>query len=508
MNLDINRRHLIQAGALVPIGKLLSGQVSNPGSTPEEEVPTGSIVIDVAGGPDNLDPALTRSVRDWSILHSLYDSILDLSDDGTLRPLAAESFESLDDTTFEVVLRAGLTFHDGSPVTSEAVARSIAWVRESEGPAAGNFSVIDRVEILDDVTARIITSKPAPWLPSQLAVWMVLFPDGMTTESFQTNPVGSGPYQFVSQVPGSEVILKRNPAYPPDSAKGVAIAETVTYRVVPEAATRVADLVTNAAQIVEGLGSEHEQAVVDGSGNVIESPVLGASFLRLVNDVPPFDDPMVRVAINHAIDVDSIGSALVSPKVHHLASIFPDERSIGFDADLVPLSFDPELARQMLAEAGHTDGFAATLQYTGGGRNDVMEAIAANLFDVGIDVTIESTELATFNGSWQDPDSGELRFVSWRPLYDPHTLLNLMFSSAGPLSRFSDEEVDRLIAEGGTEVDPDRRQAIYEELGQYFQESPPVVCLWNLTTTYGVRDGGIQWTPRGDEYLLPMRRTV
>ena len=504
----LNRRRLVLSGTVVPLLALGTERVGAQLSTPEDASTLPTLIIDVAGGPDNLDPALARSVRDWSIVHAIYDSLLDLSETGELLPLAAESFEAIDDLTFEVVLRSGLTFHDGTPVTSDAISRSIAWVQESEGPAAGNFSVVDRVDVIDDLTARIVTSRPAPWLPTQLAVWMVLFPAGMTTEAFQISPVGSGPYRFVSQEPGSSIVLERNPAYARDSPKGRALADRVTYRFVPEATTRVADLVTGAAQIVDGLGPEHIRAVADGGGESIESPVLGVSFLRLVNDRPPFDHPLVRQALNHAIEVETIGRALVSANAQHLASLFPDARSIGFDPNLPPLVFDPDLARRLLADAGYPEGFAATLQYTGGGRDDVMQAIAANLAEVGIDLTVEVTELAEFNGSWQDPDSGQMRFVSWRPVYDPHTLLSLMFTSTGPLSRFADERADELIAAGGAEVDDAARQETYEELGRYFQESPPAVFLWNLTATYGVRDGGVDWTPRGDEYLLPMRRNV
>ncbi len=501
-----NRRNLVLGASLAGLATAGTLSATAQPATPELEL-IADLVIDVAGGPDNLDPALSRSVRDWSILHSIYDSILDLSESGELLPLAASSFEAIDDYTFEVVLREGLEFHDGSPVTSDAIARSIAWVQESEGPAAGNFGVVTGVEIVDDLTARIETADPAPWLPSQLAVWMVLFPEGMTTETFQSAPNGSGPYRFVSQVAGGEIILERNPTYRADSPKGGAIAERVTYRVVPEATTRVADLVTGTAQIVDGLGPEHVSAVIDAGGDAIESPVLGTSFLRMVNDVAPFDDARVRQAVNLAIDVEAIGLALVSERVHRLASLFPDERSIGFDPELAPFAFDPDRARQLLSDAGHGDGFTATLQYTGGGRADVMEVIAANLADVGIDLTVESVELATFNGSWQSPDSAALRFVSWRPVYDPQTLLGLMFSSQGPLSRYADEEADALIATGAIETDVASRIATYQDLGRYFQESPPAVFLWNLTSTYGVRDGGTMWSPRSDEYILPMRRS-
>jgi ABC-type transport system substrate-binding protein len=118
-------------------------------------------------------------------------------------------------------------------------------------------------------------------------------------------------------------------------------------------------------------------------------------------------------------------------------------------------------------------------------------------------VSIETTELATFNGTWQDPESAPLRLVSWRPVYDPHTLLSLMFASTGPLSRFADETTDELIASGSVETDPDARHAVYQDLGRHFQVSPPAVFLWNLTAIYGLRDFGEGWQPRGDEYIIP-----
>jgi peptide/nickel transport system substrate-binding protein len=464
------------------------------------------LVIDVSGGPDNLDPALTRSIRDWSVLHSIYDSILDLSDDGDLVPLAADSFTIVDELTFEVVLRIGLTFHDGTPVTVEAIERSIVHVQESDGPAAGNFGAIVEVETVDERTVRLKTAEPAPWLPSQLAVWMVLFPEGVTAESFEQAPIGTGPYRFVSREAGSEIVLERNPDYPADSPKGTALAEQIRYRFVPESTTRVADLATGVAQIIDAIPQDQIGAIEDGGGQAIEAPVLGTSFLRMVNDVAPFDDPLVRQAINHAIDVETIGAALISTGVNRLASLFPDERSIGFDPELAPFAYDPERARELLAEAGYEDGFETTFQYTGGGRDDVMQAIAANLEEVGIRVTIEVTELAAFNGSWTDPESAALRYVTWRPVYDPHTLLSLMFASTGPLSRFADDEADALIAAAAVESEPEARAGLYRDLGRYFQETPPAVFLWNLTANYGVAGAGLEWQPRGDEYLIATTR--
>ncbi len=501
-NRTLSRRSLVQAASLAA-GWAALDRRTGLGQTPES-VPA-ELVIDMAGGPDNLDPALARSVRDWSIVHSIYDSILDLGPDGSLVPLAAERFELVDDVTHEVTLRPGLTFHDGSPVLAESIARSITYVQQSEGPAARNFQAIARVEVIGDLVARIVTTDPAPWLPSQLAVWMVLFPETASPESFETAPVGSGPYRFVSRAAGENIVLERNPDYFASSPKGQALAETVRFRFVPESTTRVADLATGTANLIDGVPQDQVQAVLDGGGEVIGAAVLGTSFLRVVNDVAPFDNPLVRQALNYAIDVETIGAALISTDVRRLASLYPDERAIGFDAGLTPFTFDPERARELLAEAGVADGFETRLQYTGGSVDDVMQAIAANLADVGITVTIETTELATFNGSWQDPESAPLRFVTWRPVYDPHTLLSLMFASTGPLTRYADERADELISAAAVAVDPGERAALYQELGRYLQESPPAVFLWNLTAIYGTKDFGEGWQPRGDEYVIPTR---
>lgn len=465
----------------------------------------GELVIDVSGGPDNLDPALTRSSRDWTILHSIHDALVQIGPDGDLVPLASERFDAIDDVTWEVALRPGLMFHDGSPVRADAIARSIAHVQQSEGPAARDFAAVTNVDVIDDLTARIVTGKPAPWLPSQLAVWAVLFPEGMSTERFETAPVGSGPFRFESRDAGSEIVLVRNPAYTWGSAKGTALAERVRFRIVPDSATRVADLASGTANLIVSVPGEQRDAVEQSGGVVEEEAILGTMFLRLATDAPPFDDPRVCQAINHAVDVSTIASALVGTESTRLASLYADARSIGFDPELAPFPFDPDAARRLIADAGYAGGFDVRLEFVGGERDDILQAIAANLADVGITVSIESVDLATFNGSWTEPDSAPLRLVSWRPVYDPHTLLSLMFASTGPLTRHNDARTDELIQAGGSEPDPSRRAELYRELGRHFQNAPPALFLWNLTSVYGVRDFGVGWSPRGDDYVIPTR---
>ncbi len=464
------------------------------------------LVIDLSGSPDNLTPALTYSTRDWSVLHAVYDSLLDFGPDGEILPQAAESFESDDAITFRVRLREGLTFHDGSPVTSAAITRNVQHIQNAESQISELYDVIAEVRETDDLTAEIVCREPAAWLPSQVAVWGVLLPESATEDSMANAPVGSGPYMFEEWVQGSHISLVRNPDYPQGTPKGDPIADRVVYRFVPEAATRVADLSTGMAHIIAEIPLDQVAGIEQGGNTAITSAMLGTSFIRIATDVEPFGDPRVGRALNHAVDVQSIADALVDPAARRLASVFPDARGIGFDETLEPFAYDPDKARDLLAEAGLANGIDAQLQVVAGSRTDVVEAIAAQLAEVGVRLEIVSTELAAFNQDWPNPEAPALRFATWRPMYDPFTFLRLVVHSEGFLSRYDNPVADELINAGAVEPLPDAREAIYQELGRELQENPAAIYLWNLVSTVGVSSDVRGWQPRGDEYILPLRR--
>lgn len=498
------RRGLLRtagAGSLVfglGIGSALTTTAQTPGASPLEE-----LVIDLAGVPESIDPALAYSARDWSIVHAIYDSPLGFAIDGTIQPLAAESVASIDELTLEIVLRPNLLFHDGSPVTSAAMTRSLEHLIATESEASSLFAGITEVEEVDELTARIVTDVPSPWLPAQTAVWLLLLPEGHTIDQALTAPVGSGPYRFESQDAGSSITLSRNPDYTWDSPKGQPMADQVTFRFVPEVSTRIADLATGTSHLITEIPSSQLAAVTDGGAISVEAPVVGSAFIRIATDVAPFDDPRVRQALNHAIDVGTIGEALVSPEARRLASLFPDSRSMAFNPDLEPYAYDPDGARQLLTAAGFDDGFEMELEMTSGARVDAAEAIAAQLAEVGIAVTITVADYTDFNATWNDDAAPALRMATWSPLYDPHTLLSLVFASEGFLSRYANPEADALIESAASEVDLNARASLYRELATLMYEDVPAVYLWNLTAGYGVVEEAAAWQPRGDEYVIP-----
>lgn len=503
MSRAVSRRALVGGlgvGYAALLGQGGTGLARGQAATPVALIP--DLVIDLPGALPSIDPALAYSPREWSVVHSIYDAPIGFTADGSLRPLAAERFTAIDDVTFEIRLRKGPTFHDGSPVTSAAVQRAVAYIQGSASFAVDLFRVISRVEIVDELTARIVCDAPAPWLPAQIAVWLVLLPENFSAEAAATSPVGTGPYRFESYQPGDSITLVRNDSDQVDSVKGSAMAERVTYRFVSEASTRVADLATGAAQIVTELPIDQLGAVVQANGEVVEPPIVGSAWIRIATDVAPFADPRVRRALNHAVDVQAVADALVSTRSRRLASLFPDARSIAFDEALSPYAYDPDRARSLLAEAGLAEGFETELELTAGGRADVAEAITAQLGEVGVRVRIVASEYADFNQTWADPSRPPLRLATWSPLYDPHTLLSLVFESSGFLSRYKNDDVDRLVAAAAIEVNGEARAAFYRELSRVMYEDPPALFLWNLTSAYGVAQEASSWTPRGDEYVI------
>jgi peptide/nickel transport system substrate-binding protein len=286
-------------------------------------------------------------------------------------------------------------------------------------------------------------------------------------------------------------------------AKGDPIAEEVVYRFVPEVTTRMADLTAGQAHIITEV--PHDQiATVAGQGNTgIEHAVVGSHWIRIATDVAPFDLPEVRQALNHAIDAEAIAQALVSPESHRLSSLFPDDRSLAFNPDLVPYTYDPDRARTLLDSVG-VDSIDVEMEITSAARVDVAEAIAAQLGEVGINVSIVVSEYGACNANWVEPSAPALRLVTWGPLYEPQTLLGLVFHGSGYLSRYHNDEVDTLIDAGAAETDLEARRSIYAELTQVMYDDVPAVYLWNLAAGYGVAPLAAAWSSRGDEYVLPL----
>lgn len=463
------------------------------------------LVIDLTDDPKTLDPALAYTPQAWSVVHSIYDALVQFGPNGELQPLAAESFIRADPTTFAVKLRAGLTFHDGSPVTVAAIQRSLDHIRAAKSDITDLFSVVATIDVVDDLNARIVCKESAPWLPAQMAVWLLLLPEAASkADVLAKAPIGSGPFKFDSYAPGNKITLGQNESYTWASPKGKPLASKVSFRFVPESTTRVADLLSGGAGIIASVPFDQIKAVDTDRSKSTIAPLAGSAWVRIATDVHPFDDPRVRQALNYAVDADKIIGALYDGQGHRLASFAPDDRILGWNPSLEPYVHDPDKAKALLKDAGVSGSVSAVLEYAATERGDVAEVLAAQLSDVGIKTTAKQTEITAFNSTWADKTAPALRFTSWR-YYDPYSLLSLVFASNGYLSRFKNPRADKLIADAGSQPDAAKRQALYQQLSQLLYDDPPVIYLWNLTAVYGQQKSVEGWSPRADEYTIPTK---
>ena len=498
---NATRRSLLAGAGAAAIAAALSGLTQTHAGAQDL---VDEITIDLEVEPPTLDPALGNDLNAWSVIHSLHDSLVNIAPDGSVEPLLAESVEFTTPRVLRIVLRADRTFHDGSPVTAQSVQDALAHIRNPDvaSQIVDNFASIETVRIVDDRTIEFGLAAPAPYLLAQMAPWLVpMAPAGAAT--IGTAPIGTGPYRFVSWNPGESLILEANPDYLADSPKGRPIAARAIFRFVPEATTRIADLLSGSADIIRAVEPDQIAAVEDGGATIITQPVTGISFVRITNTAEPFINPDVRRAMNFAVDVDAIIAALQHGYGAPLASLFP-EGGLGYDPELAPIPYDPDQARSLLAAAGYPDGFDVDFEHTNSTRTDVIEAVAAMLGEVGIRVTLKPVEQATFNATWQE--SAPLRYISWRPLNDPFTLLNLVINKNGFLSGFSSDTVQPLLEAAAVEPDPELRAQAYRDLSRALQADPPAIFLSSLVAHYGVAPDAPAFSTRPDDWTLPTLR--
>ena len=466
--------------------------------------------------PRSLDPALSTDVQTGETITLLFDNLTRFDIDANLEPGLAERWD-LDSAgvVYTFHLRPDVTFHDGRRVVAADVKASFLRVLDPRATggrnwplmpiagareyAAGDAEDVRGIRVVDDSTVAIEITEPLNVFPKLLAMPVAAIVPTPTPANFDQQPVGSGPWRFVSWAHDDAIVLSANENY----WGGRPAEDTLIIRIIPEPLTQAAEFEAGNLSVVEVPFGETRRWEQEKADLLQRRPAIRDLYIAINTTRGPLADVRVRRALNHAVDVETIIASLLGGNGIRLPNLFVPG-GLGYDNDLAPHPYDPELAQQLLAEAGYPDGFSTRLAYTTGERADLAAAIAGQLGAAGIDVELEPVETATFNATWQDPESAPLRLLTWRPLYDPYTLLSLVISNTGFLSRYDNPEAQTLIEAGAIEPDLEERNRIYRELGTVLHDSPAGIYLWSLTSFYGLGRDAPPWTPRGDDWILPL----
>ncbi|MEW5991064.1 MAG: ABC transporter substrate-binding protein [Chloroflexota bacterium] len=412
--------------------------------------------------------------------------------DGSVEPLLATEWQRTGDTTWEFTLREDVSFHDGTPVTAEAVAASLNYLLGVEAPARSfNPNSIAGVQAVGDNVVEVTSTTPNSLIPLYVASpnAVILAERAYTSAGVDPTQAGTGPFVLVSQNLPSDFTLERNDAY---WGGDVALAG-VQVLLVPDGGTRATLLQTGEVDIASSLPIPTIPLIeADGDLTVVRGQLSRTNSMYMNNSRAPLDNVTVRQAIQAAIDVDAIANQVLEGAVAPAAGPFAST-SAWAPAGQTPIAQDIDRAKSLLAEAGFGEGELTLNLWTYPARAelpDVAVAIQGMLADAGIVVEIRVADYAAMEA---DVLGGNYDlFVLSRgyltDINDPSGMLRADYTCAGTynLSLFCDEAIDAQLQDAlGTE-DPVARFAIYAGIATYLQENAVDAFLYHPQELAGI----------------------
>jgi peptide/nickel transport system substrate-binding protein len=485
---------------------------AGPETTVGETTPPvegASVVIALGSEPTSLDPQLVDDGGERAINDNVYETLLARTPDGELVPgLAAELPTQVDDTTWQFKLREGVTFHNGEAFNADSVVasvnRMIFLISEGVTDNDGFFGTLTGAEAVDPLTVNITTEGPDGVLPARM-YWLKMIPaSAEDSEDLSDSVIGTGPYTFVDWTRGESVTLAANADY----WGGAPSISDVEYTFVSESGSRFAgllsgdyDLITNlspadvgqAPQVATAQGQEHPVLILDADEGITA-------------------DVNVRKALNLAVDKQAIADSLFGG----YAAVEPGQllspSILGFNPDLAAYPFDPDMAKQMITDAG-VAGQTITLVGESSGRwlldAELVQAIAGYWEDAGLVVDLQLPEFGEYlNVLFDRENRADAIFVSSsNDILDADRQLSTYYQAGGIGSSNSNEQLSTLIDDGRSELDPAARTATYQEAVKLAYDEAYFVWLINNQDIYGLSER-MQWTPRVDSKLLVSEMSV
>jgi peptide/nickel transport system substrate-binding protein len=446
-----------------------------------------TLVMIIESSPTNLDPRVGIDAQSERIGELLFDALLSRDEHFNVQPELADRWEIPDPLTYTFHLHPRVTFHDGRPLTS----RDVKWTFDSllagkiRSTKSAAYRFIDHIDAPDDGTVIFHLKEPNAtllWNLSEGASGIV--PYGSLDEMTR-NPIGSGPFKFVSAEQDKEVIIERNDNYwgaKPRLAR-------VRFAVVPDPTTRALELRKGSADAeINAITSDTIVALERESNLQIErAPGTVLSYLAFNMRDPVLHDVRVRQAIAYAIDRGPLLQYIWRGFAQPALSILPPQ-SWAYDADVAAYPHDPEKARQMLDAAGYPlrDGvrFHLTMKTSTEESTRLLAAVLQQqLRDVGVALDIRTFEFATF---FADVTSGAFQLYSLRWIggnQDPDIFELCFHSNRFPPKGanrgfYSNPRIDQLVDEGRRQPDQNVRKQLYAEVQQILAQDEPYIDLW------------------------------
>ncbi len=509
---------------------LAAGLAALPGIARAQ--PTPALRMAVEAEITSTDPHFHNLAPNKAVAAHFFDALILQDERQNLVPGLAVSWRAIDDLTWEFKLREGVTWHDGSPFTAEDVAFTIA-----RAPAVPNspssfglyIRQIAETTVVDAHTIRFRTRSVFPLMPVYLSTFAIVsrrHGEGATTADYNSGRamVGTGPFRFVSWTQGDRIVMERNPAY----WGGASPWASVTTRFMRSPASRVAALLSGDVDIIDALPTTDIGRVENDARTQVSRALSNRNMYVFVDHLErasphvtdrqgrplaqnPFRDLRVRQAVNHAINREAIVSRVMDGAAEATGQLMPRDW-FGWTPTLPPPAFDPARSRALLAEAGFPNGFNLTIhcsnnRYVNDDR--ICQALGQMLTRAGINTTVQTLPFSTWIAAASRQEYSML-FGGWGiDTAEPSSPLGSLLATfdratgqgASNRSRYSNAEVDRLVAEGLATLDDERRRQIFIRATEVAMRDVGLVPMHHQVNLWGVRRG-LQHAARADEWTL------
>ncbi len=464
------------------------------------------LIFGRGGDSVSLDPIVVTDGESYKVTKNIFDTLVNFGEQDTdINPgLATDWTAAEDGLTYTFQLEEGVKFHDGTDFNAEAVVKNFErWAGGDAdkfpyyGSMFGGFSgdeghVIESVTATGDYEVEFKLKRPqAPFLKNlAMSSFGIASPTAFEAagDKFGDDPVGTGPFKFVEWKRNDSITLEKNEDY---WVEGEPKLDQVIFRSIPDNSARLNALLSGEIDLADGITPSDGKTIEENADlQLFERPSMNVGYLGLTNTREPFDDPKVRQAMNHAIDKQAIVDAFFEGRGEIAKNPMPPVIN-GYNDDIEAYDYNPEKAKELLAEAGLPDGFDMELYampvprpYMPDGQK-VAEAIQKNLADIGVNAKIVSFEWATYlekaaNGEadafllgWTGDNGDADNFL--------YVLLDQDNIGSNNYAYYENQELHDLLIKAQSEVDESVRNDLYKQAQEIIHEDAPWVPLAHST---------------------------
>lgn len=497
---------------LIPLAFLLSGaacgggDARNAAEVSGPPTPGGTATLGILTDFQGFNAISTSNLTAIDVIQQmLFTPLIRYDEKLNVQPYLARSWE-LSDSSVTFHLRTDLKWHDGQPVTAEDVKFTFDLAKNPETASligAAYLSLVDRATVIDPATVRFHFSAPHAqaledfwWAPVPKHLLESVAPSAMAQAPFNSQPVGSGPFKFVSWQRNQQVVLEPNPDFPQELG-GRPYLDRVIFRIIPEPTTMLTELINGSADFI-GYTLLPDQAAQLQNQRGVELrhfPSREFTYIAWNNERPQFSDARVRRALAMGINRPQMIEALLHGYAEPAVGMIPPWSPM-YTA-VQPLPFDPAEAKQLLTEAGWTDRngdgivekdgqplrFTLLLNATNRMHGDLATVMQNQLKQIGVDARIQSAEFQSLLKQYRGRDYDAV-ISNWTLdtfKVDPTSLFSCAEArkpESANRTSFCDPAIDRLIEQGIRSTDPAAAKQTWAEFTRQLQQQQPVTFLF------------------------------